>query len=241
VLINTATALIPAAVKRNIIVNSEPSDTVIYSQEGEDKLLERFIGTKKYGIYVDVGAHHPTELSNTYFFYKKGWRGINIDAMPGSMKLFDEQRPYDINIECAIYNESLDLNYHIFNSSELNTFEESNVARFLKFPGIKLLETRRLKTVSLKETLDIHLPTLGTTEIDFMTVDVEGLDLNVLRSNDWDTYRPKIVLAEDLFSDLMASYNGELNAFMMSVGYTMKAKTFNTVFFQRNDSFNSND
>lgn len=76
--------------------------TKSYSQEGEDLLLSRIFGDKKDGFYIDVGAHHPFRFSNTYLLYKRGWRGINIDAMPGSMKLFNRFRPRDINIECGV-------------------------------------------------------------------------------------------------------------------------------------------
>ena len=74
-----------------------------YSQEGEDMILKRFFEGKQRGFYVDVGSHHPKRFSNTYFFYKTGWRGINIDPMPGSMKLFDKIRTRDINLECGIF------------------------------------------------------------------------------------------------------------------------------------------
>ena len=67
-----------------------------YSQEGEDMILRRLFEKQKTGFYVDVGAHHPKRFSNTFFFYKKGWSGINIDAMPNSMRLFDKIRPRDI-------------------------------------------------------------------------------------------------------------------------------------------------
>jgi len=67
-----------------------------YSQEGEDMILRRLFEKQLTGFYVDVGAHHPKRFSNTYFFYKQGWHGINIDAMPGSMKLFEKIRPRDI-------------------------------------------------------------------------------------------------------------------------------------------------
>ena len=72
---------------------------ICYSQNGEDLILNRFLENKKNGFYIDIGAHHPIRFSNTYLFYKKGWRGINIDAMPGSMDLFNKIRSRDINIE----------------------------------------------------------------------------------------------------------------------------------------------
>src|SRR5580658_8816405 len=77
-----------------------------FSQEGEDMILASFFEGKKNGFYVDVGAHHPKRFSNTHHFYIRGWRGINVDATPGSMKLFRRTRPDDINIEAAVSDQS---------------------------------------------------------------------------------------------------------------------------------------
>ena len=83
-------------------------------------ILNRFFERKRNGFYVDVGAHHPKRFSNTYTFYKKGWRGVNIDAMPGSMEKFKKIRPRDINLEFAISNKNGTLVYHMFNEPALN-------------------------------------------------------------------------------------------------------------------------
>jgi hypothetical protein len=61
-----------------------------YSQEGEDLIASRLFPNQSTGFYVDIGAHHPTRFSNTYLLYTKGWRGINIDPLPGSKELFDK-------------------------------------------------------------------------------------------------------------------------------------------------------
>jgi hypothetical protein len=82
-----------------------------YSQEGEDMLLERFLEHRHSGFYVDVGAHHPRRFSNTYRLYRRGWRGLNIDANPGSMALFRHVRPRDINIEAAVSSVPQQLTY----------------------------------------------------------------------------------------------------------------------------------
>ena len=68
----------------------DPWANYSWSQEGEDRILYRIFEQQPVGFYVDVGAHHPKRFSNTYFFYRRGWRGINIDAMPGSMKNFEK-------------------------------------------------------------------------------------------------------------------------------------------------------
>ncbi len=77
--------------------------TKSYSQEGREIILRRILEKKKtVGFYIDVGAHHPKRLSNTYYFYKKGWRYMNIDAKPKCMKIFRRTRPRDLNLEFAI-------------------------------------------------------------------------------------------------------------------------------------------
>lgn len=73
-----------------------------YSQEGEDAILRRLFELTDKGFYIDIGAHHPQRFSNTYFFYLKGWNGINIEPRPGSSQLFNELRPRDINLELGI-------------------------------------------------------------------------------------------------------------------------------------------
>ena len=95
-----------------------------WSQEGEDLILARLFENNAKGFYVDVGAHHPKRFSNTYLFYKKGWTGINIDAMPGSMKSFNKLRKRDINIEKPVSDKKQILTYYAFNESALNGFSK---------------------------------------------------------------------------------------------------------------------
>ena len=93
-----------------------------WSQEGEDLLLKRVFEGQSVGFYVDIGAHHPKRFSNTYLFYRMGWRGINIDAMPGSMSAFNKIRSRDINIEAGVGEKATQLDYYIFNDPALNGF-----------------------------------------------------------------------------------------------------------------------
>ena len=92
-----------------------------YSQEGEDLVLAQIFEGKPPGFYVDVGAHHPIRYSNTYLFYRRGWRGINIEAMPGSMEEFRRVRPHDTNIEALVSLDRGSVPFFVFNESALNT------------------------------------------------------------------------------------------------------------------------
>lgn len=80
----------------------DPWISHFYSQEGEDMVLRKIFKNQKKGFYVDIGAHHPKRFSNTHLLYKKGWKGINIDVTPGSIKLFNQLRPRDTNLELGV-------------------------------------------------------------------------------------------------------------------------------------------
>ena len=175
-----------------------------YSQEGEDMILQRVFSQRREGFYVDVGAHHPFRYSNTYVFYKKGWRGINIDGAPGSMAKFQKYRSRDINIEAVVSSASEPLEFYVFDDQAYNTSSNTQVEHALQ-QGAKLIAQHRLESLSLKKILDKHLP--NSTQIDFMSVDVEGFDLDVLKSNDWKRYRPTFLLVECMNESLLLNEN----------------------------------
>ena len=203
-----------------------------YSQEGEDMILRRIFEKQRSGFYVDVGAHHPMRFSNTYFFYKAGWHGINIDAMPGSMKSFRKYRPRDINIEVPVSLESKELTYYVFNEPALNGFDPRlSRERNSKDNLYKIQKTITLQTQTLCTLLDEHLP--ANQKINFLSIDVEGLDLEVLRSNDWNKYSPEIVLVEVLRSSLSGIEASDVNQFMVCQGYEPYAKAVNTVIYRK--------
>lgn len=205
-----------------------------YSQEGEDLILKRIFEGKENGFYVDVGAHHPLRFSNTYIFYKLGWRGINIDAMPKSMVYFDKIRPNDINIETPVSDRQQTLTYYAFNEPALNGFSEKLSIERNKKDGYKIIFRKEMVTKTLAQVLDQYLPKSQT--INFLTIDVEGLDFSVLKSNDWEKYTPEVVLVEILGSSLEDINASEITSFMKKKGYIIFAKTYHTVFFKLENS-----
>ncbi len=226
---------IPQKYKNLISNDAFPYRNNSYSQEGEDIIIDKLLNYKKSGFYIDIGAHHPIKYSNTYIFYKRGWNGINIDAMPDSMNEFIITRPNDINLQAAISNENTTLTFYIFNEPALNTLNSEEAKSKDNKNGYKIIKEIKLDTVKLSEILDIHLK--KNQEIDFISVDTEGNDLNVLKSNDWEKYRPKFVLVEDLKFKNIEEYNqSEIFNYMKSLSYSIVAKTINTVFYQLNES-----
>jgi len=156
-----------------------------YSQEGEDMILRRIFEGQKDGFYVDVGAHHPKRFSNTYYFYKLGWCGINIDAMPGSMVAFNKSRPRDINLEVPISSNKQILSFFVFNEPALNSFSAdlSKEREYLE-NDYRIVSKIKLETDTLENVLDAYMS--PTVTIDFMSIDVEGFDFDVMQSNNWN-------------------------------------------------------
>lgn len=201
-----------------------------YSQEGEDMILQRIFENKKNGFYIDVGAHHPKRFSNTYLFYKKSWTGINIDAMPGSMKLFKKFRPKDLNLEFGVAEKEGFLDYYMFNEPALNSFSKplSN-ERNNPLSSYFIEKIIKVEVKPLYKILDTFS---ANQKIDFLNIDVEGYDLKVLKSNDWVKYRPKIVLVEIVKSSLHDLNKDLIVEFMKKKKYDIFAKQVNTVFFK---------
>lgn len=202
-----------------------------YSQEGEDLILSRYFDSQKQGFFIDVGAFHPIRFSNTYLFYRLGWSGINIEARPGSKKLFDQLRKRDINIEIPINDSQKELTYYCFNEPALNGFSPQLSDERNGMRNFKVVKEIKMKTKRLDNILDKYMP-LGR-EIDFMSIDVESLDLNVLKSNSWSKYKPKIVVVED--SEYDFKIGSEISIFLESHNYKIFARTINTSFFKFKD------
>jgi hypothetical protein len=171
-----------------------PHASLSFSQEGEDLVLARMFGHRPDGFYVDVGAHHPTRFSNTYHFYLRGWCGINIDPRTGFAEAFARARPRDINLNWAIGSPPGERTYYEFNEPALNTFDPDRAAALDGTNGYRITNQRTVTMRPMGTVLREHLP--PGRRITFLTVDVEGLDLPVLRSNDWDLYRPEAIVAE---------------------------------------------
>lgn len=234
-------AILPKSAKEKLIEfknnNLDGYALKSYSQEGEDMILRRLFEKQQTGFYVDVGAHHPKRFSNTYFFYKKGWNGINIDAMPDSMKSFERIRPRDINIEKPVSDKKQVLTYYAFNEPALNGFsKELPDERKNANNNYHIIFEKDIETSTLTEILDNNLP--QNQEIDFLSIDVEGLDFMVLKSNNFEKYKPKVILIEILGSSLSDIENNEISKYLKEYDYSIYAKAVNTVIFINNKFYN---
>ena len=219
-----------AGLLRRIAGKIDPAGRVIFSQEGEDQLLMRLLDGRERGFYVDVGAHHPRRFSNTCVFYEKGWRGINVDPNPEAIQIFLRERPGDINLCCGISDQKGAMKYFQMSDPALNTFDEGLARERERLTGFRITGSFNVRVERLDAVLQEHLQ--WPAVIDFINVDAEGHDLNVLRSNDWNRFRPRLVLTEAIGGmSIEEVLSCDVQEYLVAQDYRLVAKTKNTLFY----------
>ena len=166
---------------------------ISFSLTSIDLLVSYIFKSKKKGVYVDVGCNHPVYSNNTYLLYKKGWRGINIDLDKKSIDLFNTYRNDDFNLEAAVSSKVEDVELYFFHDkSPINTINKN----LLNFQTAKPKKIKKVTTKTLNSI--IEKSPYSEEEIDFLSIDVEGHELNVLKGFDLKKYAPKIIVIEYL-------------------------------------------
>lgn len=149
--------------------------------------------------------------------------------MPGSMKRFQRHRPLDINLEIAISSEAGEKIYYIYNEPALNTFDE-NLYKDIVEKGIyKLVGTKSVPVQRLDCILDQHLK---GKKIQFMSIDTEGHEIEVLKSNNWNLYRPEYLLVEILSTNIQKINQSKIHVFLEQQKYQIFAKCYHTYIYQ---------
>lgn len=164
-----------------------------YSQWGEDQFIYEFFKGKRNGIYLDIGCFHPFMYSNTCLLYKKGWRGINIDINPTSIDLFNIARPKDINL-CTTINQTKKVFevYYDDPFSPVNTLSK-NFYENLKNESAERSKKILVESKSIREILNIGKI---SQNVDFVNLDVEGMDYKILKNIDLSRLRPRLIAIE---------------------------------------------
>lgn len=195
----------PSEMKNNVFTLYQHSDILSicnnnsykksYAQYNDDLVLKHIFSILeiKSPTYLDLGAHHPFELSNTALFYENGSEGVNVEANPALFKLFPEHRPRDVNLNCGVgVNPCRKKFYIIQGSPALSTFEESQISR-LKRVGKKVEAVLDIDVTTVNHVVDNYC---GGIFPDLLTIDIEGGDYDVLRSIDYKRTRPAVVCVE---------------------------------------------
>ncbi len=144
---------------------------ISYAQNQEDILIDRLFRNQAIGVYVDIGANHPILDSNTFFFYRRGWRGYNFEPLRHLHQLFLEQRPEDFNIAVAVSDVAGAFPfYEVTNCDGLSTLS-AEIANVHRQRGLEVVEHQIPVQLLANLIAEHHIP-----EPDFLTIDVEGLE-----------------------------------------------------------------
>ncbi len=199
-----------------------------YSQHNEDLLIDLIFESKRDGFYVDVGANDPVFNSNTRRFYLRGWRGVNVEPGPLPFQRLVRERPKDINLNVAIGpKRGVMTFYHVADDSTLSSFDKVVADRM----AAAVRSTVRPELVEVLTLSDIFEEQAQGRKVDFLSVDAEGYDLEVLKSNDWKRHRPAVVLVE------MHNDHKRIADFLSSLNYVLVFNnTVNGVFINATDA-----
>ena len=204
-----------------------------YSQQGEDITVDFILQSKgiEKPFYLDIGANHPLVLSNTYFFYLKGGNGICIEPNISFKKMYQRQRSRDILLSIGITGGSTtELPYYIMDWHEFNTFDENQAKDVEKqYAGKNNIKQKiTLPIVNINEILSKY----SKQKIDFLNLDVEGFDLNILESFDFDKYAPSVICVE--MKNLKTGKRDEgIQSLLEEKGYSLTANNMINGIFSR--------
>jgi FkbM family methyltransferase len=201
-----------------------------WSIEGEDIvskfLLDHLLRGGKF--FIDIGAHHPYRISNTYLFYKHGWRGINVEPNPEYIEEFNNIRPEDLTLNIALSDQSEILEYRRFADSGLNGFFTDDDVKTRVDEGIIYLDSIKVPAISVKEFLNTYVI---DKNIDFLNIDIEGFEPRVLMNWDWQLYRPKLICVEMHGPSIEFIQKHEIHGILRREGYAFLSRIWQSSMF----------
>ena len=166
-----------------------------YSQCGEDLLINYIFQLRgvTHPTYIDIGANHPFYINNTAIFYEKGCRGINIEANPNLIEKFIESRPEDINLNIGIGAQESLLDFYLINDPTLSSFSKEECEKFIATGKYHITNTIKVKLTTIQKILDEYNNGIFP---DFLTIDAEGMDLEILKTIDYVNNAPKVICVD---------------------------------------------
>jgi FkbM family methyltransferase len=197
-----------------------------YSQYGEDMIVSALFRSRTPGFYVDIGAYHPVLYSTTYALYRRGWRGLVIDPNRDMQRLFGLIRPRDTFVPVAIGEEGSGT-YHAYEDGAYNSLSEEQVAHIRETKGVVPQSSRSVQVRPLSAVLREY----NVTRIDYMNIDVEGMDLAVLESHAWDI-RPRVISVEDASFSAERAHDSAIYDYLIKKGYELRGLTGLTLIFK---------
>jgi FkbM family methyltransferase len=184
------------------------------------------------GIYIDVGAHMPRRWSTTYGLYRRGWRGLLIEPTPALARGLRRGRRRDVVEECGVGSEPGTQDFYVFDAPSCSTFDRAQADALLASPNPpQLLRTIQRPIRRLDEIIRQHQVLAG--KADLIKIDVEGRDLDVLHSANWESFRPRVVVVELLGATAESAPATAAAIFLKTQGYDLRAFLYHTAVFVR--------
>ncbi|MEH2075531.1 MAG: FkbM family methyltransferase, partial [Nostoc sp.] len=188
---------------------------ISYAQNFEDVLLNRVFKDKIKGFYIDVGALHPTVDSVTKAFYDIGWSGINIEPIKEFYNLFEQERSRDINLNIALSNSEGNLEFfQVVGQPGNSTLNKEIAEKIAQEKGLELSHN----IVSVKTLAEVCKEYVDR-KIDFLKIDVEGTEEEVILGGNWDVFRPTILVIETTLPGTNIRCENNIPTFLMEKGY----------------------
>ena len=209
-----------------------------YSQWGEDLFIDNFFKNKNNGIYLDIGCFHPYMYSNTCLLHKRGWSGVNVDINQTSIDLFNIIRPNDTNICAAVSKEKKDLKVYFDDPfSPINTVDK----KFYENLEKSFFKNKKIFTIQSKTIQEIFDISKIKDEIDFINIDAEGLDFEILQQINFSKYKVNLLSIETHNVDGSKTENFEsIKNLLAKNGYLIFKRVGPTTLFNLKEH-NSND
>ncbi len=201
-----------------------------FAHAGEDRIIEFALNNviSYNGYYVDVGSNHPIFISNTYLLYRKGWRGICIDANKKLIDKYKYYRPRDVAVCTLVSDLDSTRDFYLIENDVLSTTEIEN----LEYPKKNNLEIKKIEVQT--STLTSILKTHGAPgNFDLLTIDAEEHDFHVLKSLDFSLYSPKLIVLEDETFSLESSPENEIYQYLISNRYEFLGFISKNLYFKR--------
>ncbi len=203
-----------------------------YSQSGEDVIIDYIFTSMKLWrpAYIDVGAHDPFYLNNTMLFYEKGCRGVNVEPNPALLDRFLKYRPGDVNVCMGVAGAAGELDFYRMSAPSMGTFSREEAERLDRETSVKIVGAVKVKVETLPALTARHF---GGAFPDLLSLDVEGLELEILRTIDYEKAFPTVICVETLtYSENRTERkDGDIIDFILSRGYMLYADTYiNSIF-----------
>ncbi|MFO0825275.1 MAG: FkbM family methyltransferase [Gemmataceae bacterium] len=220
-----------AAIRQLTVQRTLPEDArPTFAQFAEDILISDMVQDLKidHPTYLDIGSADPVKVNNTYLLYVLGGRGVLVEPNPAFHERTRKLRPEDKLLPVGIgISDATEADYFMFNYNPLNTFDPEQVERLKKSPEVKLVKTVKMPLVNINRAIEENF---GGKAPDIISIDIEGLDLAILRTLDFAKYRPKLVCAETIMTNT-PKHNPDTTPFMIGHGYEVRGMTLaNTIY-----------